>query len=111
MPVWLFDVKFFGLHLRCMLATLLSHLLHEVSSQNSSQILFFLKRSSTTAFTAFGVSCIWSSVHEPDGLVRIAHRLVVSQVSIVTGRKHQIRVHLAQQGHPVVNDSRRKALG
>ncbi|CAJ1435385.1 unnamed protein product, partial [Effrenium voratum] len=27
-------------------------------------------------------------------------------VSIVTGRKHQIRVHLAHQGHSVVGDSR-----
>jgi tRNA pseudouridine32 synthase/23S rRNA pseudouridine746 synthase/23S rRNA pseudouridine1911/1915/1917 synthase len=33
-------------------------------------------------------------------------RLAVLDVELLTGRKHQIRVHLADRGHPVVGDTR-----
>jgi len=36
-------------------------------------------------------------------LKRLAHRTLV-EVQLDTGRKHQIRVHLAEQGHPIAGD-------
>jgi 23S rRNA pseudouridine1911/1915/1917 synthase len=36
-------------------------------------------------------------------LKRLAHRTLV-EVQLETGRKHQIRVHLAEQGHPIAGD-------
>ena len=36
-------------------------------------------------------------------LKRAAHR-TLAEVQLETGRKHQIRVHLAEQGHPIVGD-------
>jgi 23S rRNA pseudouridine1911/1915/1917 synthase len=36
-------------------------------------------------------------------LKRSAH-LTLADVQLETGRKHQIRVHLAEQGHPIVGD-------
>lgn len=36
-------------------------------------------------------------------LKRSAHR-TLAEVQLETGRKHQIRVHLAEQGHPIVGD-------
>ena len=33
-----------------------------------------------------------------------AHGLSLVDIELITGRKHQIRVHFAEQGHPVAGD-------
>lgn len=44
--------------------------------------------------------------HTAYTLVKEQNGLSLLQVHLLTGRKHQIRVHLAEQGHPVVGDRR-----
>ena len=38
--------------------------------------------------------------------LRVANGLSLVDIHLVTGRKHQIRVHFAEQGHPVVGDKK-----
>lgn len=44
----------------------------------------------------------WAVTHVR--VLRRAARFTLVEVDLETGRKHQIRVHLAEQGHPIVGD-------
>lgn len=39
-------------------------------------------------------------------VLRETHGLSLLEIDLLTGRKHQIRVHLAEKGHPLVGDRR-----
>jgi len=68
----------------------------------------------TTCLTENAAFRVYSTNDPSKGLLsRTAYRVLremrafsVLDVELLTGRKHQIRVHLAEQGHPVVGDSK-----
>ena len=56
---------------------------------------------------------VFSSPEETEGskfaitqyrVLKSAHRKTLMEVTLQTGRKHQIRVHMAQLGHPILGD-------
>ncbi len=44
--------------------------------------------------------------HTAYQVVRQTKELALLEIDLLTGRKHQIRVHLAESGHPIVGDRR-----
>jgi 23S rRNA pseudouridine1911/1915/1917 synthase len=52
-----------------------------------------------------GAGCVWPATHDLARCTELSHCIIcVLQVTILTGRPHQIRIHMAALGHPLLGD-------
>jgi len=81
-------------------------IVHGILSQKTGTISSYLAENS--AFTVYSTpdQTVGKLSHTEYRVLKEAKGFSLLQIRLLTGRKHQIRVHLSEQGHPVVGDKK-----
>ena len=81
-------------------------IVHGTLTEKSGTISSYLAENS--AFTVYSTTDQQSGKlsHTEYTVLKEARGLSLLSIHLLTGRKHQIRVHLSEKGHPVVGDSK-----
>lgn len=77
---------------------------HGSLSQKVGTISSYLAENSALTVYSTPDSALGKLSHTEYTVLKEARGLSLLEVHLLTGRKHQIRVHLSEQGHPVVGD-------
>lgn len=79
---------------------------HGILAQKNGVISSYLTENS--AFNVYSTpdATAGKLSHTEYKVIKVAKGLSLVQIHLLTGRKHQIRVHLSENGHPVVGDQK-----
>lgn len=77
---------------------------HGKPAQKSGTISSYLAENSAFKVYSTDVPALGKLSHTQYEVIKQARGIAMLEIRLLTGRKHQIRVHLSEKGHPLVGD-------